>query len=492
VSDDEALVRRQSQILRPDPRRVITKLFLPGQEMLARGISRADAVVQRVLAMTDDQVTQTLALTIARFGTRHPDLPATLAEHFTRIEHRIPPDAQPSAQRRDLIGAVFTQEYSVESAALFNPSMVAHPDQTGLEPGQLRFIMSVRAVGEGHISSLEFRTGVIEADGAVLVDEPGPHLATGRPHPAKMSRLFLREALAERAEAAEIDHLLDLLPARFGADDLDSALQSVRRDQLTRGSADALLDRIRWIAACNYVLDFPPGLLLSERVIYPSGADESHGIEDARLTRFVEDDGGVTYFGTYTAYDGAHVAPHLLRTSNFRTFEMTQLVGPAARDKGMALFPRRVGGAYLALSRSDRETNGIASSPDARSWQSAVTFQAPQQPWEVIQLGNCGPPLETPEGWLVLTHGVGPVRTYGISAVLLDLEDPAKLIGALDQPLLTPSEDEREGYVPNVVYSCGALLHGQVLVLPYGCSDSSIRFACIGLPELMTRLTAGH
>ena len=263
MTDDPALVRRTSLILRPDPSRVITKLFLPGQEMLARGISRADAVIQLLLAMTDQQVAETLADTLSRFGGRHRDLPGVLAEHFAMIEHRIPEDSRPSPQRRDLIGAVFTQEYSIEAAALFNPSMVAHPDQTGLEPGQLRFIMSVRAVGEGHISSLEFRTGVIEADGDVRVDEPGHHLVTGTARPAPLTRSFLGDALAGRAEAAEIEHVLQLLPERFGPEALGAALDSMRSDQLTRGSADALLDRIGWISACNYILEFPPGPLLS-------------------------------------------------------------------------------------------------------------------------------------------------------------------------------------------------------------------------------------
>jgi len=475
-------------VLRADPSRVLTKLFLPGQEILAHGISRADAVMRRVLAMTDEEVSDTLAWTVRRFTDRHHDLQATFATHFALVAHRLPALTNASAERRDLIGAYCTQEYSVEAAALFNPSIVAHPDQSGLAAGDLRFVMSVRAVGEGHISSVEFRTGVLSPPEGVRIDHPGRHLSTGRAAPAPVAREFLRAALAERADAAGADHVLGLLPDQFDATELDAVLASVGRDSLTRGSTDAIVARIRWIASCNYRLHFPGDRPLSERLIFPTSPDESHGIEDARFTRFTDDDGSVRYFATYTAFDGSRVAPRLLQTDDFQTFEMTQLAGPAAKDKGMALFPRRVGGQYVALSRSDRESIGLARSTDAHDWGDVSTLQSPELPWELIQLGNCGPPIETADGWLVLTHGVGPMRTYAIGAILLDLDDPSTLIGALSQPLLMPTEDEREGYVPNVVYSCGALLHGDTLLLPYGCSDSAIRFAFVDLPELLSRL----
>jgi predicted GH43/DUF377 family glycosyl hydrolase len=488
VIDDPRLVRRGTAVLRPDPARVVAQLFLPGQEILTRGISRADAVIQRVLAMTDTEVAETLTATLSRFADRHHDLRATLAENFALLAHRVPTGSDASADQRDLIGAYFTQEYSVESAALFNPSMVVHPDQTGLATGELRFIMSVRAVGEGHISSIEFRTGVVDAEGDVHVDEPGKHLVAGRATPAAMSRTFLTDALSGRADAASAEHILELLPDLFSPADLDAALAKVKRDRLTRGSADAIGERIRWIASCNYQLQFPPDRPLSELVISPMGPDESHGVEDARLTRFSNEDGSITYYATYTAFDGSQVAPHLLQTDDFHRFDVTQLIGPAAKNKGMALFPRRVNGLFHALSRWDRESIGVATSIDARSWGSATTVLSPVQPWELIQLGNCGSPIETPAGWLVLTHGVGAMREYGIGAMLLDLDDPTVLIGALAEPLLTPAADERDGYVPNVVYSCGALVREQSLVLPYGCSDSTIRIAHVDLPELLRRL----
>jgi predicted GH43/DUF377 family glycosyl hydrolase len=488
VSIDPVYVHRDSQRLLADPARVIAKLFLPGQELLASGISRADAVVQRLLLLSEDEVSATLAATVADFEDRHRDLPAILRKNFALVAHRLPNAAELSDQRRALIGAYFTQEYSVESAALLNPSMVAHPDQTGLAPGDLRFIMSARAVGEGHISSIEFRTGVFSPPATIHVDDPGPYLATADSVPAPISREFVRDSLAHRPDASLADHLLSLLPAQFSADDLELALASVARDQLTRSSTTAIIERIRWIAACNYVLRFPPDLPLAGTVIVPTAPDECQGVEDARFTRFIDDDGSVTYYATYTAFDGSQVAPHLVQTDDFRTFDISQLIGKASRNKGMALFPRRIAGRFFALSRWDRESIDITSSDDLHRWHQAVTVQAPEQPWELIQLGNCGPPLETPQGWLVLTHGVGPMRRYGIGAILLDLDDPTILLGALTEPLLTPTGAERNGYVPNVVYSCGGLIHGEVLLIPYGCSDSSIKFATVELPALMAAL----
>lgn len=483
-------VRRGDIVLRPDSGRVVTRLFLPGQELLPDGVSRADVVLQRILALTDEQVDATLAATLEGFGSRHRELRATFVENFALVAHRLPDGAAPSAARRELIGAYSTQEYAVEAAALFNPSMVAHPDQTGLAAGELRFVMSVRAVGEGHVSSVEFRTGTVGPGDRLRVDDPGRDVVAGRSTSAAVSRDFVRDVLSARADAPLADHVLALLPERFDAGDLSAALASVRRERLTRGSSVAAVEALRSVASGNYQLSFPGDRPLSARVLTPTSAEESHGIEDARFTRFVGDDATVSYFATYTAFDGARVAPRLFHTTDFATFDSAQLTGPAAQNKGMALFPRHVGGRFLALARWDRESIDLAASDDITTWHGVGTIQTPEQPWDLIQLGNCGPPLETERGWLVLTHGVGPMRTYGIGAILLDLDDPARMIGSLDTPLLTPDADERDGYVPNVVYSCGALVHGDTLVLPYGCSDFQIRFAFVGLGALLDRLTA--
>ncbi len=479
------LVRRGGLTLLPDPSRVLAMLYLPGQEIPDDGVSsRADAVIERVLGMTDEEVSITLSETIGRFADRHFDLRADLVDHFARVAHRLPRVSEISTERQELIGAYFTKEYSIEGAALFNPSIVAHPDQTGLKDGELRFILSLRAVGEGHISSIEFRTGIISG-GEASIDEPGRHVLAGKSVQFNMSREFLRESLAENGHADAAADLLHLLPEVFDSYHLAEAIACVEKDELSRGSERDVIKEVRWIVACSYRVEFPHGRPLSERVLYPTSIDESHGMEDARFTQFIDEEGKITYYATYTAYDGLRVKPHLIETNDFKSFKMTRLIGPAARNKGMAIFPRKVNGKFLALSRWDRESISVASSEDACTWDDAVDLLIPEQPWEFIQLGNCGSPIETLEGWLVITHGVGPMREYGMSAILLNLEDPTKIVGSLSRQILTASEEERDGYTPNVVYSCGALLHGDMIVLPYGYSDAAIRFAFVDLAQLL-------
>ena len=487
-----ALVRRAAVKLQPDTSRVITRSFLPGQEMLIHGISRAESVIERLLAMSEEDVSRILTATQASYSGRHPDLRSTFREHFDMVAHRLPQlreGASVSRDRQDLIGAFFTQEYAVEGAALFNPSIVVHPDQADCGPGELRFVMSLRAVGEGHISSVEFRTGTLGVHDAITMDTPARRLTTGRTAPYPMSTDFLRASLGEQGDAFAAESVLRLLPSRFTPQELEEVLASSERDSLHRQGNDGLLDRIRRTASSSYRLDFPTERDISERVIFPNSPAESHGIEDVRLVRFVGESGEATYYGTYTAYDGARVVPHLLQTVDFQAFTMAPMIGAAAQNKGMALFPRRIRGDFWSLSRWDRENISVARSPDAMRWGRPQTVQRPRTPWELVQLGACASPLETAYGWLVLTHGVGPMRTYSIGALLLDLDDPTVVLGVLDEPLLTPEPCERDGYVPNVVYSCGALIHGSAIVLPYGCSDTSVRVAFIDLPGLIKRLT---
>ncbi|MGB6453345.1 MAG: glycoside hydrolase family 130 protein [Streptosporangiaceae bacterium] len=461
---------------------------MPGQETLIRGEPRAMAVINRVLDLSDEQVAATLARTLARFSAGHRDLPGTLELNFQQIAHRLDGEITLGSARRQLIGAYFTQEYALEAAALFNPSMVAHPDQAGCGPGEVRFVMSLRAVGEGHLSSIEFRTGIIDESG-IRLDPPGRFPDTGRTLPVPHDRDLFRANLADLGPEDENARFLwSVLPARFTMAELDAALAELSGQQVTRSDSAALADRVRWLAASSYAVEFDPDSALSERVIWPAGPAESHGMEDARFVRFTDGD-DLAYYATYTAFDGSQVAPHLLQTEDFRTFTVSALSGPAARNKGMALFPRRIGGRYAALSRWDRETNAIGYSADGHRWGEAITVQTPTRPWELIQLGNCGSPIETPMGWLVFTHGVGPMREYAIGVVLLDLEQPERLIAALPEPLLIADESERDGYVPNVVYSCGPMLHGGSIVLPYGCSDSSVRIAMVDLSLLLERLT---
>ena len=477
--------------LRPDPRRVIARLFVPGQEMAGDGDSRAGGVVGRILALSDEDVTRALDDVFTRFCGRHREFRSTLEEHFDLVAHRLNGGVPPSSERRLLIGASFTSEYSVEAAAVCNPSIVLAPDQDGLAPGEARFVMSLRGIGEGHLSCIEFRTGVVGAGGEVDLDDPGPFLVPGRPASPLYDRELFRGKVAASSHPAEsASFVLDSLPARFTPAELDVALADLEAQIVTHGSVRETIDHFRSIAYSNYDTEFPADSTIAERVLLPTGPEESHGMEDARFVRFVDDDGTVTYYATYTAFDGVHVAPQLLETADFRRFRVTQLTGTPATNKGLALFPRRVGGRYLALSRWDRERNFLAESANGRSWTTAATLQSPERPWELLQLGNCGSPIETSEGWLVLTHGVGPMRVYSIGAILLDLDDPARVRSGLSAPLMVPDDTERDGYVPNVVYSCGALLHGESLVIPYGISDASIGIAVVDLGELLDRLVS--
>jgi predicted GH43/DUF377 family glycosyl hydrolase len=442
------LLTRSEQRLRPDGSRTLCQLFVPGDETLIRGESRASAVTDRILALSDDEAERTLARTLGRFSAGHRDLAGTLDRHFRLVQDLLGGEIPAGRTRRQLIGAYFSREYALEAAALFNPSMVPDPDQAGCQPGETRFIMSLRAVGEGHLSSIEFRSGTAAADGSIRIDTASPFAGTGNVQPVPANR--------------------DLLG-------------------LTPGDLDA--DGAGRLAAPGYLVEFDEDSTLSERVLWPASPAESQGMEDARFVRFADGD-DVIYYATYTAFDGSQVAPRLIQTRDFRSFIVSPLAGPAARNKGMAMFPRRIGGRFAALSRSDRESNSIGYSADGYRWGDPVTVQAPERPWELTQLGNCGSPIETPAGWLVFTHGVGPVREYAIGAVLLDLDQPERLIGALPEPLLVADKSERDGYVPNVVYSCGALLHGGKIVLPYGCSDSFVRFAVIDLDRLLGLLAS--
>jgi predicted GH43/DUF377 family glycosyl hydrolase len=420
-------VNRQSLYLRPDPTRVVVRPFKPATEprdLNPTDKTRANHIVERVLALDVETTAQLLKEVLENFEGRHRNLLNIFETRAAEMEEVLAPHADLSKTQRGLIGAYFLNEYSFEASALFNPSIVRHPDQTGAPEGGCRFILSLRAVGEGHISSLTFRSGTIAADGAVSVD-PTARLAS-----------------------------VPKITARNGIDG----------------------DEVEVL--------FGPEEELSERVIFPITASQSNGIEDARFVEF-NDDGKKTFYATYTAYNHAAIRSELIETSDFQSFRMTPLRGAASRNKGMALFPRKIDGRYAMIGRQDNENLYLMYSDDLYTWEGGQSFIKPQHPWEFVQIGNCGSPIELDDHWLLLIHGVGPVRKYSIGAVLLDKRDPSKVIARSREPLVYPEGTEREGYVPNVVYTCGAMRHGNQIILPYAVSDTFSNFATIKISDLM-------
>ncbi len=485
-------VTRTPVRLRPDARRVVIKPFMPGAHIPANGHTRAQQVIDRILHLSEEDASATLTAARAQFEGRHPDLDGVLLRNYEAVAGLIEDTAALTQDRRLLIGAYFTHEYAIEAAALSNPSIVPAPDQSGLGPGQQRFVVSLRAIGEGHLSSVEFRSGVLDADGRIVVDAPSRHATIGERTEPLYHRHAFRVKLQELGVLNEISGLvLDPLSERFTLGDLEAAIADLHARGVDPAVAYETTRIIRWVAASNYSIEFDADSDISERVIFPSGPAESQGMEDARFVRFSHDDGTVLYYAIYTAFDGFQILPQLIETADFRRFRVNTLNGEAARNKGMALFPRLIDGRYAALSRQDNESNFLMYSDDVRTWRDPYLIQRPVSPWELMQLGNCGSPLETEAGWLVITHGVGPLRRYALGAILLDIDDPRRVIGHLDEPLLVPSEDERDGYVPNVVYSCGSMIHGGDLVIPYGFSDLGSGIAAIPLADILERLTQG-
>jgi predicted GH43/DUF377 family glycosyl hydrolase len=478
-------VIRRPEIFQSDDARVITRFFSVGGE------DRIRSVIQRVTSLDPENVESLLEQVIKDFGSRHKNFTAPLQRHFDEIVEYVDQPDDLTEQQRLLLGAYFTMEYSIESAALFNPSIVSHPDQAGMGPGQLRFIMSLRATGEGHISSIVFRTGMLDDTGHVEFDPPGKFVARLRVHKDRKydKKVFFLKLVEMGAYCDQARFVLDELGDQFTYHQLEEMIGTVR-DRCEQASPfNETSDNMLWLARSNYRLQLPPDTDPSEIVIFPTSENESKGIEDVRLTRFVDDDGSVTYYGTYTAYNGFRILPQLLETPDFCDIRIHTLNGKYVQNKGMALFPRRIKGMYHMVSRLDGENMFLMRSDNVHFWNEAVMLQGPRYPWEFVQVGNCGPPIETEIGWILLTHGVGPMRQYCIGVSLLDLDDPTRIIGHMPEPLLVPQEHERDGYVPNVVYSCGAIKHGDILIMPYAMSDSATSFATCRISELLEHLT---
>lgn len=478
-------IDRVSEQLDPDPRRVIPRFFGPGDEKRLRGI------IGRIRALDRSEASNLLSGLKRSFQKKHPDLAAIARSNYGAVKHLISDEHDLDEERQLLIGAYFTMEYAIESAALFNPSMVPAIEQDAAAEGSTRFLMSLRATGEGHISSVVFRQGVIDRDDRIRIEPVNQYSRQLKVIENRQfkKKIYRKQLIEMGAFGSSTDEVLNRLGETFHFAELNLAIDTVRESRDSALSFCETADNMIALTRANYDLHMPDLDDPTEFVIFPNSDAESHGIEDMRMVSFRFDDGGICYYGVYTAYDGSNILPQLLETTGFQTIKIRTLGGQYALNKGMALFPRKVNGRYLMLGRLDNENLFLLRSDDVLFWNEAELLMKPKFAWEMIQIGNCGSPIETEAGWLVITHGVGPMRQYTIGVVLLDRDDPSQVIGRLPEPLLVPTEDERVGYVPNVVYSCGSMIHNDKLVIPYAISDRSTTFALVSLPELLAELT---
>ena len=469
--------------LTADAKLTITRLFWAGPD-------RARKVFGRISSLSEDEVARLLVKTRADFEHLHLNLEDIFLSHYQQVARRLQAANQISLDRKLLIGAYFTLEYAFASAALFNPSMTPAIDQTGVEPGSLRFSMSLRAVGEGHLSSIIFRRGIVDAAGNVTLEPAGrchePARRAGRDEFKKAKFRVWSIPTDERDEVVEgvLGELDDSFTFQHVLRLVDQVQAQIQADPNFGYGPHG----VEWLTTSDYDIETSPEGNITELVLFPISEAESQGMEDMRLVRFANDDGTQSYYGTYTAYNGREILPHLMEMPRPGITRIRKLRGDCAKNKGLALFPRKVNGHYMMSGRMDGENLYILKSHDIHVWDEAVLVQEPRFPWEFMQIGNCGSPIETAAGWLLLTHGVGPMRHYCVGATLLDRDNPTKLIGRLEEPLLIPEADERAGYVPNVVYSCGGLVHNGILVIPYGISDAAAGFATVPLDDLLARL----
>jgi predicted GH43/DUF377 family glycosyl hydrolase len=478
-------IKRTGVILKPNNARV---LFRPFQLVDTQRIMK---IMARVMELSDADVDAQLDGVMAEFHGRHYRLQQFFLARFEEFREHLITDRALSENRKLLIGSYFTQEYSLESAALFNPSIVWHPDQSGMGQDVRRFILSLRATGEGHISSITFRSGTVDAQGNIAIDKPTGFVTAPSPTTSfEYDKTLFQRKLVELGIAnGFVELVLAALEEQFTFADLDASVKfTLRQNRLRQQEWGPLAKAVVALAKANYEMEYPDDNDVSERIIFPYSPAETNGIEDARFVEFTEDDGSRQYYATYTAFDGNVTLPQLVETDDFLRFRISTLNGPEVRNKGMALFPRKIGGNYAMISRQDGENMYLMFSDMLHFWYTKQPLLKPTYPWEYVQVGNCGSPIETEAGWLVLTHGVGPMRKYAIGAILLDRDDPARVIGRLEQPLLAPDENERAGYVPNVVYSCGAVIHAGRLIIPYAMSDYASTFATVPVSDVLNAM----
>ncbi|CAN5513737.1 glycoside hydrolase family 130 protein [soil metagenome] len=484
-------VERKPEKFLPNFKRVILRFLFYNDD-------RARLIISRVLDTPESEMVKHLGMTLRDFSTRHRSITRAFLSNFEKITHivrefNIDPESL-SIERKLVLGSYFSMEYSIESAAFFNPSVIESPDQGGLEHGSKRIILSFRAIGEGHISSIVFRQGVIDHNCNLTFENESYFVRDAEiiRHHAYQKEKFLQQLHARKIPANIIEGSTGELSESFTYRQLEVTVENFAKTLHAEGADHNNLMLVLWTADVYHELNFSYDTDISERVIFPVTSAESNGIEDARFVRFTEDNGAVTFYATYTAYNGREISPKILETKDFYRFTFRPLYGEGSRNKNLALFPRKINGKYVMLSRVDGINNYIMFSDELNIWEKPQLIQEPKFPWEFVQVGNCGSPLETEHGWLMITHGVGPVRRYSLGAMLLDLNDPTRVIGRLSEPLLMANESEREGYVPNVLYTCGSMLHNGSLVLPYGESDYGTGFATVNLNELLDRLRNGN
>jgi beta-1,2-mannobiose phosphorylase / 1,2-beta-oligomannan phosphorylase len=485
----QVTVTRKGIKFLPDPSRVIARFHYTSDE-------RSKNIIRNVLAMSDSEVNTALSQVLRGYSRRHRNISLIFETHFNKLDNLFKElkikQSKINQSRKALLGSYFTMEYSIESAAFFNPSIVEDPDQSELGPDEKRVIFSFRATGEGHISSIVFRSGIIDKNDDLITEPVGKMLAEAerikRHIYNKNSFIKKLDEMRDFNNKISPVFVLEKLGESFTYGELKRAVEETRKARQLTANKESIINQMMWLAKSHYELDFSIDSAISERVIFPTSETERNGIEDARFVKFTDDDGEVTYYATYTAYDGMTILPRLLETKNFYRFKALPIHGEIAMNKGMALFPRRIKGKYAMLCRIDGENNYISYSDNINIWREAKLIQKPKFPWDLVQVGNCGSPLETEEGWLVITHGVGPMREYVLGASLYELENPEKEIGRLKTPLLSPNAEEREGYVPNVVYSCGSIIHNRNLIIPYGMSDCTSTYATVNLNVLLNEL----
>lgn len=486
-------VTRKNIFFQPDSRRIIARFFYISEE-------RSLKIIKRVLQLTDSQQKEILAQVLRGYSKRHRSIVSIFEKHFNRLSDcfkilDVDTNSLSSIQKL-VIGSYFTMEYSVEAAAFFNPSIVEDLDQTQLADGEKRIILSFRATGEGHVSSIVFRSAIIDANLNIRMEHVGNML--DKPSQIK-NHIYHKKSFLKKLKEMHClygnvyDIIANKLTDTFTYEELKRFVEETKAEIVLDQDGLIFLREIMWLASSHYEMTFSLDTSLSERVIFPISDTEKRGIEDARFVKFTADDGSIIYYASYTAYDGVAILPKLLITSNFYHFKVLPFHGEIAQNKGIALFPRKINGKYAMLCRIDGENNYIAFSDTINVWREpAKLIQTPEHPWEFVQLGNCGSPLETKDGWLVITHGVGPMREYVLGASLFDLDHPVKEIGRMTIPLLSPNDHEREGYVPNVVYSCGSIIHNGHLILPYAMSDCASTYATICVEELLRELRPKH